>query len=89
MRRRMVVLGGLALMTVLAGCDSSPTKAEILKKAAGIKTREELEKVLGQPNNLDKLGPIERWTYNAKDGVVVFTIVAGRVALDETGEKKQ
>ena len=89
MRRRMIVLGGLALMTVLAACDSSPTKAEILKKAAGIKTREELEKVLGQPNNLDKLGPIERWTYNAKDGVVVFTIVAGRVALDETGEKKQ
>ncbi len=86
MRRRMVVLGGLALLT---GCDSSPTKAEILKKAAGVKTREELEKVLGQPNNLDKLGPIERWTYNARDGVVVFTIVAGRVALDETGERKQ
>jgi hypothetical protein len=82
----MVVLGGLALLT---GCDSSPTKAEILKKAAGVKTREELEKVLGQPNNLDKLGPIERWTYNARDGVVVFTIVAGRVALDETGERKQ
>jgi hypothetical protein len=84
----MVVVGGLSVLAVLAGCDSSPTKAEILKKAAGIKTREELEKVLGQPNNLDKLGPIERWTYNAKDGTVVFTIVAGRVALDETGDRK-
>ena len=89
MRRRMVVLGGLALVTALAGCDSSPTKAEILKKAAGIKTRAELEKVLGQPNNLDKLGPIERWTYNAKDGVVVFTIVADNVVLDQTGDRKK
>lgn len=89
MRRRTVVLGGLAPLAILAGCDSSPTKAEILKKASGLKTKEELEKVLGPPNNLDKLGPIERWTYNAKDGVVVFTIVAGRVALDETGDRKQ
>jgi hypothetical protein len=89
MRRRMVVLGGLSLLTALAACDSSPTKAEILKKATGLKTKEELEKVLGVPAKLDKLGPLERWTYNARDGVVVFTIVAGRVALDETGDRKK
>lgn len=89
MRRRIVMLGGISVMAVLAGCDSSPTKAEILKKASGLKTKEELEKVLGVPAKLDKLGPLERWTYNAKDGVVVFTIVAGRVALDETGDRKQ
>jgi hypothetical protein len=88
MRRRMVVLGGLSLPMALAACDSSPTKAEILKKAGGLKTKEELEKVLGVPAKLDKLGPLERWTYNARDGVVVFTIVAGRVALDETGNRK-
>ena len=89
MLRRIVVLGGLALAAALAGCDSSPTKAEILKKAAGLKTKEELEKVLGVPAKLDKLGPLERWTYNAKDGIVVFTIVAGRVALDETGDRQK
>jgi hypothetical protein len=81
--------GTLAMLMLAAGCDSSPTKAEILKKAAGIKTREELEKVLGQPNNLDKLGPFERWTYNAKDGTVVFTIVGDRVTITETGDRKQ
>ncbi len=89
MRRRMVVLGGLSLPIALAACDSSPTKADILKKATGLKTKEELEKVLGVPAKLDKLGPLERWTYNASDGVVVFTIVAGRVALDETGDRKK
>ncbi|MGE0423773.1 MAG: hypothetical protein AB7O88_16015 [Reyranellaceae bacterium] len=88
MLRRKFGIGTLAML-VLAACDSSPTKAEILKKASGLKTREELEKVLGPPNNLDKLGPIERWTYNAKDGVVVFTIVAGGVVLDETGDRKK
>lgn len=89
MRRRMVVLGGLSLPMALAACNSSPTKAEILKKASGLRTKEDLEKVLGAPATLDKLGPLERWTYNAKDGVVVFTIVAGRVALDETGDRKK
>jgi hypothetical protein len=89
MRRRVVVFGGLTFLSALGGCDSSPTKAEILKKTAGLKTKEEIEKVLGVPAKLDKLGPLERWTYNAKDGVVVFTIVAGRVALDETGDRKQ
>jgi hypothetical protein len=89
MLRRMLGLGALATLMTATACDSSPTKAEILKKASGLTTKEELEKVLGPPNNLDKLGPIERWTYNAKDGVVVFTIVAGRVALDETGERKK
>lgn len=89
MRRRVVVFGGLTILAALGGCDSSPTKAEILKKATGLKTKEELERVLGVPAKLDKLGPLERWTYNAKDGVVVFTIVAGRVALDETGDRKK
>jgi hypothetical protein len=89
MRRRIVVLGGLSMLAALAGCDSSPTKAEILKKASGLTTKEELEKVLGPPDKFDKLGPLERWTYNASDGVVVFTIVAGRVALDETGDRKR
>lgn len=89
MRRRMVVLGGLSMLAALAGCDNAPTKAEILKKAAGIKTREELEKVLGQPNNLDKYGPVERWTYNAKDGTVIFTIIADNVTISQTGDRKQ
>lgn len=87
MRRRIVMLGGLAVAAALAGCDSSPTKAEILKKAEGLKTKDQLEKVLGVPAKLEKFGPGERWTYNAKDGVVVFTIAFGRVVLDETGER--
>lgn len=89
MRRRIVVLGGLSMAAALAACDSSPTKAEILKKATGLKTKDDLEKVLGTPAKLDKLGPLERWTYNASDGYVVFTIVAGRVALDQTGDRSK
>ena len=88
MLRRMFGVGTLAMLVLAAGCDSSPTKAEILKKAEGLKSRAELEKALGPPNNLDKLGPFERWTYNAKDGIVVFTIVGDRVTISETGDRK-
>ena len=36
MLRRMFGAGTLAMLMLAAGCDSSPTKAEILKKAAGV-----------------------------------------------------
>ena len=75
---------GMAAL-VLAGCDQTPSKAEILKKAEGVKTKAELEKVLGKPAELDKVGPIEKWTYKASDGSVTYIIVADQVTLDMTG----
>ncbi|TWT04043.1 hypothetical protein [Reyranella sp. CPCC 100927] len=82
--RRLFLAAGVAAM-VLAGCDQSPSKAEILKKAEGVKTKAELEKVLGKPAELDKVGPIEKWTYKASDGSVTYIIVADQVTLDMTG----
>ncbi len=82
--RRLFLAAGVAAL-VLAGCDQSPSKAEILKKAEGVKTKAELEKVLGKPAELDKVGPIEKWTYKASDGSVTYIIVADQVTLDMTG----
>ncbi|HKU95027.1 MAG TPA: hypothetical protein VJR58_07115 [Vineibacter sp.] len=82
--RRLFMAAGMAAL-VLAGCDQTPSKAEILKKAEGVKTKAELEKVLGKPAELDKVGPIEKWTYKASDGSVTYIIVADQVTLDMTG----
>jgi hypothetical protein len=88
-RRTLVAFAPLAVILAAAGCDRGPTKAEILKKAEGSATKADLEKALGQPANVDKVGPLETWTYNAADGTVTFTLLAGRVTLSATGDKKK
>ncbi|WP_231712500.1 hypothetical protein [Vineibacter terrae] len=87
--RRLFIAAGVAILA-LAGCDSTPSKAEILKKGEGAKTKADLEKALGKPTGVDKVGPIEKWTYKASDGSVTYIIVADQVTLDMTGgsEKK-
>ena len=82
-RRRF--MAGLAAVFVLAGCDQTPSKADILKKAEGVKTKAELEKALGKPTEIDKVGPLEKWTYKASDGSVTYIIVADQVTLEATG----
>ena len=85
--RRLLLVGALS---ALAGCeDPKPTKAELLKKVEGARSKTDVEKALGAPANVDKLGPAERWTYEARDGVVIVTIVAGYVAFKETGERRK
>ncbi len=82
---RRVLVAALATAFVVAGCDQTPSKAEILKKAEGVKTKADLEKALGKPTEVDKVGPVEKWTYAASDGSVTYIIVADQVTLEATG----
>lgn len=72
----------LALLAVV-GC--SRTKEDVLKKAESVNTRAELESRLGRPDDIAKLGPMERWTYRASNGEVVFVIVGDTVTLQAAG----
>lgn len=88
MTRRMMALGScLLLASILAGCGPS-TKEDIVIKAKDAKTRAALEKALGKPDDISKLGPIEKWTYKAKNGQVTFLLVGDTVTIEATGEKK-
>ncbi len=84
MKRGMIraVVCGLAL-TLLGACGSR-TKEDIVQKARAVSTRAELEQALGQPTDIAKLGPVERWTYKASNGEVVFLIVGDAVTLQAT-----
>ena len=74
---------GLALVG-LAAC-GRPTKEEIVSKARDIGKRAELERVLGKPDELTKLGPVETWRYKASNGEVVFVIIGDEVTLQAAG----
>lgn len=67
---------------LIAACDSS--KEDILKKAEGIETRQQLEEVLGRPDDISKLGPMESWTYKASNGSVTFVLAGDVVTLQST-----
>lgn len=77
-----VLVSALALLA-LAAC-GDPSKGEIIKKAENATTKAELEKALGAPTEVDKVGPLEKWTYKASDGVVVFAIVGDTVTMKAT-----
>src|SRR5262245_29055497 len=70
MKLRAVIL---ALVFALAGCGPS-SKEDMVAKARDVKTAE-LERALGKPDDVRKLGPLEKWTYRAKNGQVVFVLV--------------
>ncbi len=78
-----VLISALALLALTACGD--PSKGEIIKKAENASTKAELEKALGAPTEVDKVGPLEKWTYKASDGVVVFAIVGDTVTMKATG----
>jgi len=91
MRGRLApALGSLLLIAAMAfiGC-GPPTQHEIVKKAEGVETKQELEAVLGAPDNVDKLGPIERWTYSASDGEVEYLITGDAVAVESTKDREE
>ena len=90
MTRRIITLGSCLLLAfVLAGCGPS-TKEDIVLKAKDAKTRSALEKALGKPDDISKLGPVEKWTYKAKNGKVTFVLVGDTVTIKaaEGSEKK-
>lgn len=78
----------LASALIAAAC-GEPTKTDILKKAEGVSEKARLEEILGRPDDISKLGPIEQWTYQASDGTVVFIITGEVVTLQATGGSKK
>ncbi len=81
------LLTALALASAIfavAAC-GEPSKGDILKKAEGVSEKARLEEILGRPDDVSKLGPIEKWTYKASDGTVVFIITGDQVAMQATG----
>jgi hypothetical protein len=74
---------------LVVGCSRS--KEDLVQKSRGVGTRAELERALGKPTDISKLGPVEQWTYQASNGTVVFLIVGDKVTMQATGspdEKK-
>ncbi len=71
------------LVFLLAGC-FAPSKADIIKKAEGASTKADLESALGEPSEVSKIGPIEKWTYKAADGAVVFLLAGDSVTFEVT-----
>jgi hypothetical protein len=74
-----------ATCLLAAGCGRG-TKHDLLKKTESIETKAALEHALGAPDDRQKLGPIETWTYVASDGKVTFLITGDHVALQATSE---
>jgi type IV pilus biogenesis protein CpaD/CtpE len=73
-----------AVLAMLAACGPAD-KEDMLKKAANVRTRAELEQALGKPSDIAKLGPLEKWTYKAANGEVVFILTGDTVAMQATG----
>ena len=82
--RTLVRLVGAVLLLVLAGC-GPPTKEDLLSKARDIKTRAELEKALGKPTDIFRIGPVEMWSYKASNGTVVFLVEENAARLQAPG----
>lgn len=80
-----LVLGAALL---LSACFQD-SKAEIAQKAENASTADELRAALGDPDELNKAGPIEEWIYDASDGTVRFPILAGKVGPMVTGDKRE
>ena len=74
---------GLAVLGLMA-CGRA-SKEEIVSKARDIGKRAELERVLGRPDELTKLGQVETWRYKASNGEVIFLIVGDDVTLQAAG----
>jgi hypothetical protein len=83
MRRKLASVAAAASLAVVA-C-GPPTKHDLLAKAEGAETKQQLEAALGAPTERSKLGPFETWKYAAKDGEVTFVIAGDRVRFETTG----
>jgi hypothetical protein len=87
--RRLAGLLMIALALLVTACGPASTE-DLVAKAREAKTRAELERALGKPDDVSKLGPLEKWTYKARNGQVVFVLVGDVVTLEAAGpsEKK-
>jgi len=78
------VLACVVAVLSLAAC-SRGTKEDIVSKARDVSKRAALEQVLGKPDEITKLGPVETWRYKASNGDVIFLIVGDEVTLQAAG----
>ncbi len=85
--RGVRAIAALAFALLAVGCGPK-TKHDILSRAAQVETKAELARALGAPDDQDKLGPLEVWTYDGSDGSVTFLITGEKVALQATGERE-
>ncbi len=81
MLRNLALAGALLAVTACG----EPSKEDILERAEHVSTKAELEAALGRPDDIMKLGPIEKWTYKASNGEVVFVLAGETVALEAAG----
>lgn len=75
------------VVALLAGC-GDPTVTEMVQKTEAVNSKAELEKALGRPHEISKVGPVETWTYKAKDGQVSFLIAGDRVTMSAAGSRR-
>jgi hypothetical protein len=87
MSRMIRLLLAFAAIAVLA-C-GPPSQHEILKQADGVETKQALEEAIGAPDEVDKLGPMEKWIYRASDGDVEFVITGDKVRLGSTKDRDE
>ncbi|MCR9176516.1 MAG: hypothetical protein NXI19_11025 [Alphaproteobacteria bacterium] len=78
----------MLVLTVLLTACFQETKDDLIQKAEGVQSKQQLRELLGNPDGVDKLGPIEKWTYTARDGTVIFPIIADKVGPSMTGPKQ-
>jgi hypothetical protein len=78
----------VAAAAFLVGCGPS-SKEDIVAKARDAKTRAALEQALGKPDDIGKLGPVEKWTYKAKNGKVTFILMGDAVTLEATDDAEK
>src|SRR5512144_2647635 len=88
-RATTTMLLWLLAAALVGGCSRS--KEDLVEKSRSASTRAELERALGKPSDIAKLGPVEQWTYKASNGSVVFLIVGDKVTLQAAGpdDKKE
>ena len=79
------IVCSVATAALLTGCGPS-SKEDIVAKARDAKTRAALEQALGKPEDIDKLGPVEKWTYKAKNGKVTFILMGDAVTIEKTDD---
>ena len=82
-RAMTTMLVWLLTAALLGGCSRS--KEDLVEKSRNASTRAELERALGKPSDIAKLGPVEQWTYKASNGTVAFLIVGDTVTLQAAG----
>lgn len=70
----------LLIALALAACDAPPsTLAEIARKGEKAGTPAELQRALGKPHKVTRIGPAENWTYKATDGEISFLVMGDSV----------